>query len=362
MNIWILVIKLKLALFGWAVVITAVLLLLSLPVLAGGILPALNLAVFWEPLYNNISQSAGNLLSLNFLGNFRGHTPKYFGLEIFTFPFCTTLRSINTDNNSKNLNKSLFSYYFTGLVEGDGTIITPKTLRTPKGKLNYPGLRFRKSLVREKLSNSGEYLKLLISNFSWKAISGQINYLCMVILQKIPEKVMGNRGSKSTIYENIAVKEQRVNGSYVGQPTLKCTLMGLGISYQVKILSNHINSNKKSFSTLTTLQPVNINAWFITGFADGESSFIISVVRSNKNKTGWSVKPKFQLALHNKDAGLLIEIQKYFGVGRIYKNGADSYQFRVESIKELKILINHFDSYGLITQKWSDYQLFKQGI
>jgi hypothetical protein len=34
----------------------------------------------------------------------------------------------------------------------------------------------------------------------------------------------------------------------------------------------------------------------------------------------------------------------------------------VESIKELKILINHFDSYGLITQKWSDYQLFKQGI
>lgn len=132
----------KLALFGWAVVITAVLLLLSLPVLAGElILPALNLAVFWEPLYNNISQSVGNLLSLNFLENLRGHTPKYFGLEIFTFPFCTTLRSIHTENNSKNLNKSLFSYYFTGLVEGDGTIITPKTLRTPKGKLNYPSIQ-----------------------------------------------------------------------------------------------------------------------------------------------------------------------------------------------------------------------------
>jgi hypothetical protein len=121
-------------------VITAVLLLLSLPVLAGKIiLSALNLAVFWEPLYNNISQSAGNLLSLNFLDNFRGYTPKYFGLEIFTL--CTTIRSIHTGNNSKNLNKSLFNYYLTGLVEGDGTIITPKTLRSPKGKLNYPSIQ-----------------------------------------------------------------------------------------------------------------------------------------------------------------------------------------------------------------------------
>jgi hypothetical protein len=134
----------KLILFAWAVVITAVLLLLSLPVLAGKlILPALNLAVFWEPLYESISQSAGNLLSLNFLDNLRGYTPKYFccSLELFTFPLCMTLRCIHTGNDSKNLNKSLFSYYFTGLIEGDGTIITPKTLRSPKGKLNYPAIQ-----------------------------------------------------------------------------------------------------------------------------------------------------------------------------------------------------------------------------
>ncbi len=133
----------KLILFAWAVVITAVLLLLSLPVLAGKLnLPALNLAIFWEPLYINISQSAGNLLGLNFLENLRGHTPKYFGcsLEFLILPFCTNFRSIHMDNKSKNL-KSLFSYYFTGLMEGDGTIITPKTLRSPKGKLNYPSIQ-----------------------------------------------------------------------------------------------------------------------------------------------------------------------------------------------------------------------------
>jgi hypothetical protein len=101
------------------------------------------LAVFWEALYEYISQSAGNLLSLNFLENLRGYTPKYFGcsLYILTFPLCTTLRYIHTNNNSKNLNKSLFSYYFTGLIEGDGTIVTPKALRSPKGNLNYPAIQ-----------------------------------------------------------------------------------------------------------------------------------------------------------------------------------------------------------------------------
>jgi hypothetical protein len=101
------------------------------------------LAIFWEPLYEYISQSAGNLLSLNFLENLRGYTPKSFGcgLDILTFPLFTTVKSIHTDSNSKNLNKSLFSYYFTGLIEGDGTIVTPRSLRSPKGKLNYPSIQ-----------------------------------------------------------------------------------------------------------------------------------------------------------------------------------------------------------------------------
>jgi sRNA-binding regulator protein Hfq len=48
--------------------------------------------------------------------------------------------------------------------------------------------------------------------------------------------------------------------------------------------------------------------------------------------------------------------------GKIYKHGVDSIQYRVSSLKNLQIIIDHFDSYPLITQKSVDYLLFKQAI
>jgi len=67
--------------------------------------------------------------------------------------------------------------------------------------------------------------------------------------------------------------------------------------------------------------------------------------------------------LHQKDKALLENIQSYLGVGNIYINqGHLSLQFKVQSVKDLVLLLKHFEKYPLLTQKRSDYELFKHAI
>jgi hypothetical protein len=55
-------------------------------------------------------------------------------------------------------------------------------------------------------------------------------------------------------------------------------------------------------------------------------------------------------------------IQAYFhNIGKIYIYKEEAI-FRVSSIKELEIIIHHFLKYPLITQKFSDFLLFKQAF
>jgi hypothetical protein len=42
------------------------------------------------------------------------------------------------------------------------------------------------------------------------------------------------------------------------------------------------------------------------------------------------------------------------GVGQIYNNGNGAYQYRVYSMKDLSVIIAHFDKYPLLTQKLAD--------
>nr|YP_009517168.1 LAGLIDADG homing endonuclease [Blastosporella zonata]YP_009517205.1 LAGLIDADG homing endonuclease [Blastosporella zonata]AYE93092.1 LAGLIDADG homing endonuclease [Blastosporella zonata]AYE93093.1 LAGLIDADG homing endonuclease [Blastosporella zonata] len=185
----------------------------------------------------------------------------------------------------------------------------------------------------------------------------------MVTSQEMSENEMGYRGSKSEIQSPqpkvISVKEQRVDGSYFGfYPKLRCTLMGFERNYQFKIPSNQFNN--RTFSTLNTKAEAEINPWFLTGFADAESCFSIKIQHNAKLKTKWRVRPVLSITLHIKDLALLDSIKNKFCVGNISKSGEKAVTYAVDSIKEIPVIINHFDKYPLLTNKLSDYLVFKQ--
>lgn len=118
---------------------------------------------------------------------------------------------------------------------------------------------------------------------------------------------------------------------------------------------------------------------YVSGFSDGESSFVISMYKKKGYKTGWHVNPVFAIQLHTKDLPLLYRIKDFFGVGTIYlRKTKNSAVFSVNSLSYLiNVIIPHallfsclllsqarekFDKYPLLTQKRVDFLLFKSAL
>ena len=105
---------------------------------------------------------------------------------------------------------------------------------------------------------------------------------------------------------------------------------------------------------------VKLEQSYITGFTDAEGSFGVSIRKCSKHIQGFRVSIWFTIGVHKKDLGLLMSIKNFFnGVGFIGKLADDSVQYRVTSLKDLEVLIAHFDKYPLMTQKLADYTLFR---
>ena len=48
-------------------------------------------------------------------------------------------------------------------------------------------------------------------------------------------------------------------------------------------------------------------------------------------------------------------VKEFFGVGGIYKDGDRYFKYSVKSLKDLAIIIKHFEEYPLLTQKRADF-------
>ncbi len=103
------------------------------------------------------------------------------------------------------------------------------------------------------------------------------------------------------------------------------------------------------------------------GLIDAEGCFRISILKNSKYTEGsvpYKIRLYFQIAFHRKDEKLLELIIQELKVGKIYKTNSrpDISELQVSSIKDIKVIVEFFERYPLITQKFGDFSLFKEAF
>jgi len=135
-------------------------------------------------------------------------------------------------------------------------------------------------------------------------------------------------------------------------------------------VSNQINRSAALYSTLTESK-INLNTnpaqakklskmdpFFLTGFTDAEGSFTLHIRSNDKYTSKWKVQYGFTIGIHKKDIAILESIQLTLGVGKLFTMGKEGVQFRVESLENISVVIDHFNKYPLQTKKQLDFKLF----
>lgn len=140
---------------------------------------------------------------------------------------------------------------------------------------------------------------------------------------------------------------------------LKLNTECVGSNIILGMVTTRENFNNKSEANLNKLHPA-----YVTGFCDGEACFHLAIGENARYKLGYYVNPGFSIALHKKEEELLLKLKEYFGGIGVVKPSPrkNMVEYRVFAIKDLDIILNHFDQTPLITKKVVNYLLFKEAL
>ena len=75
---------------------------------------------------------------------------------------------------------------------------------------------------------------------------------------------------------------------------------------------------------------------YVTGFVDGEGSFLVSFSKRMKMNTGVEVRPAFTVSQHKRNKNILLSIQKHFSCGTVrFNKHDDTWKYEVRSLRIL---------------------------
>src|SRR5205814_4208621 len=99
---------------------------------------------------------------------------------------------------------------------------------------------------------------------------------------------------------------------------------------------------------------------YISGYADGEGCFTVSISPRAKLRAGWEVRPGFSVSQNGDRAEVLHVIQAYFGCGSIRPDRSDkTLKWETRRLDDLvSRVIPHFERFPLLSGKRLDFERF----
>lgn len=113
-----------------------------------------------------------------------------------------------------------------------------------------------------------------------------------------------------------------------------------------------INPYFTQFTGISLSKDINLNNYWLSGFADADASFQIKILyRINRAKP--EIRLTFQI--DQKKDHLLLVIKQFLGGNIGYRKNTDTYYYSSTSFGSAKKVINYFDNYHLLSSKHLNY-------
>ena len=99
---------------------------------------------------------------------------------------------------------------------------------------------------------------------------------------------------------------------------------------------------------------------YLSGYADGEGCFCVSINRSKRHKFRWEIRPSFSVSQNQNRAKVLTLFKDQLKCGSIRPDRSDkTLKYEVRNVKELNSkVVPHFEKHHILSSKQKEFKLF----